>query len=152
MKPDLPEDTLARQSDVTASHATSSHAEYNGFFIYVIACVAFSAWILWAFVPDHLLRKLSISYFPDQYWALAIPAYLLMAMLYAYIATFLYATETLSPPLNDVRCFFDAHSVFPPSSSLVDLDTAYVHCATAGVMDLPLLLVNEVLYSEEDQM
>lgn len=149
MKPIPPEDTLARQSDVTASQATSSHAEYNGFFIYVISCVALSAWIAWALLPDHFLRQLSINYFPDQYWALAIPAYLLMAMLYAYIAIFLYATETLSPPIDDVRCFFDAHSVFPPSSSLADLDVDYVHCATAGVMDLPLPLVNEVLYSEE---
>lgn len=138
-----PEDALARRSDVTVSRATSLHAEYRGFFIYVLSGVALYTWIAWALLPDTVLRDwLAITYFPDTYWALAIPAYLLMWMLYAYVALSLYATEVLTPPLHDLRCFVDEHTVYP----LPLLDVDWAHTATAGVKDLPVSLVNEVLY------
>jgi len=34
--------------------------------------------LLWAFTPDHLLRKIGISWYPEKYWALALPSFLIL--------------------------------------------------------------------------
>lgn len=62
-------------------------AEYCGFFIYVLSGVALYTYVAWALMPDIVLHDwLAITYIPDTYWALAIPAYLLIWMLSAYVA------------------------------------------------------------------
>ena len=32
-------------------------------------------WILWAYTPDWVLKSLGITYYPDRYWAIALPMY-----------------------------------------------------------------------------
>jgi phosphatidylinositol glycan class P protein len=71
-----------------------------------------------------------------------------MLMLFIYIALALYNTEVLALPLNDVRNFVDEFTVFPNEQGENLLD--YVHRAPSGVWDLPITLVNEVLYDNQD--
>lgn len=136
------DDKLARESDVTVSTNATSYAEYKGFFMYVgstTLLVIFSAWIL---LPDLVLAAIGISYYPDKYWAQAIPAYFLIVMLFLYILLALYNTEIQTKPLNDIRLFTDEHTVYP------DDPVAFLHKTPSGVSDLPILLVNEVLYGD----
>ena len=144
------EDKLARESDVTVSTTNiTENAEYKGFFIYVVSAIALAGWIGWTILPDKFLNEyLSIYYYPDKYWSLAIPTYSLMLMLFIYIALALYNTEVLTLPLNDVRNFVDEFTVFPNEQGENLLD--YIHRAPSGVWDLPITLVNEVLYDDED--
>lgn len=152
------EDTLARESDVIVSAINiSKYVEYKGFFIYVISALVLGAWTTWMFIPDNILRDyLGIDYYPDKYWSHAIPAYSLILMLYVYIALALYNTEVRTLALDDIRNFVDDHSLLPGSLE-EDLLTAaqknlqYIHRAPSGVWDLPISLVNEVLYGDEDE-
>lgn len=139
------EDQLARESDVTVSSTNATlYAEYRGFFIYILAWVALSVFVVWAFVPNSFLEKIGIYYYPSKYWAQAIPAYFLMFFLYAYIFVALFNTEVKTPPLDDVRAFTDEHAVFPAEPE------QYIWKAPSGVWDLPIGLVNDVLYGEQD--
>ncbi|KSA00934.1 uncharacterized protein AC631_03304 [Debaryomyces fabryi] len=100
---------------------------------------------------------MSIYYYPDKYWALAIPAYTLMLMVYVYVALALYNTEVLTLPLDDVRNFVDEHSVLVGSSEADEIAKAnkaieYLWKSPSGVWDLPVTLVNEVLYGEEEEV
>ena len=38
--------------------------------------VLFFVYLFWAYVPDDTLRALGIEYYPDKYWALAIPTWI----------------------------------------------------------------------------
>ena len=42
-------------------------------------------YLLWAFVPDKVLRKIGISWYPEKYWALAIPSFFIITLLAAQI-------------------------------------------------------------------
>ena len=38
-------------------------------------CLVAVLWILWAYTPDWMLKSLSITNYPDRYWAVAVPMY-----------------------------------------------------------------------------
>ena len=38
-------------------------------------CACAVLWALWAYTPDWVLQSLSITYYPDRYWTLALPMY-----------------------------------------------------------------------------
>lgn len=42
--------------------------------------------ILWAFVPDEVLHRHGITYYPSRYWAMAIPTWLCVTVLFLYLA------------------------------------------------------------------
>lgn len=137
------EDKLARESDVTVSTNTTLYAEYKGFFIYVSSAVALVCFVAWTLIPDLLLLAMGISYYPDKYWAHAIPTYLLMLMLFTYVFVALYNTEVKTQPLHSLNNFIDRHTVYPEDPA------EYLWKAPSGVWDLPIGLVNDVLYDEE---
>lgn len=143
---DNTEDQLARESDVTASTNVTLNAEYRGFFIYVLSSVFLVVFFAWALVPESVLKSCGIYYYPDKYWAQAIPAYLLMGLLFMYIFLALYNTEILTNPLDDVRLFTDEHAVYP------EVPEDWIFKAPSGVWDMPIGLVNEVLYETDDSL
>ncbi|KAK6465073.1 PIG-P-domain-containing protein [Scheffersomyces coipomensis] len=151
-------DTLARESDVIVSSTNiTSNPEYKGFFVYVLTAIGLGCYIAWTILPESVLQnQLSIYYYPDKYWSLAIPAYSLMSMLFMYIFLALYITEVKTLPLDDIRNFVDDYSTTPglskgldPSAS-IDASIDYIHKAPSGVWDLPITLVNEVLYTNDE--
>lgn len=146
-----PEDTLARQSDVEVTTNVSLYGEYKGFFIHVISSLVLICFILWTLIPERIFEILQFDYFPDKYWSIAIPAYSLMLMLYIYVALALYNTEVKTFKLDDVRTMIDEHSFYPgdklEGEQRDEELVKYVHDAPSGVWELPVSLVNEVLYS-----
>lgn len=180
------QDDLARQSDVTVSNIHHSQAEYHGFTIYVLALISFIIYIAWLVIPDEILSGwFSISYYPDKYWAMAVPAYLLILMVMVYWVLALYNLEVLTVELSDLRCFVDEYTQFPKVEEdkiethenqdrykemkvhIRDQEMRrneeekeearrrriceYIHKAPSGVWDLPITLVNEVLYLDNDE-
>lgn len=151
---DVPEDLLARQSDVTVSSNVTLYSEYRGFFVYVLSTITFITWACWSFIPESVLSdSFGITYLPDRYWSVTIPTYILVLMLYLYIALALYNTEK-TVKLDDAKNFVDEYSVLAGSSRSSDIVDAsgYVFESTSGVQDLPLPLVNEVLYGSYDDL
>lgn len=148
------EDRLARESDVIVSTKITLYAEYKGFFIYVIIAIVFACWVGWALIPDHILRNtFSIHYYPDKYWLAALPAYFLLLLLFGYIFIALWNTEVLTLPLDDVRNFVDEYLTHPGETAASDAERVertldYVWKSPSGVWDLPVSLVNDVLYGE----
>ncbi|SGZ47676.1 CIC11C00000004481 [Sungouiella intermedia] len=137
------EDKLARESDVTVSSTNvTPYREYRGFFTYILSWLVLTLVMIWALVPNSILEYCGVYYYPSKYWAQAIPAYLLLAMLYAYIFIACWNTEVKTLALDDLRVITDEHAVIPENPE------DYVWKAPSGVWDLPLGLVNEVLYDD----
>ncbi|KAG7876043.1 hypothetical protein KL938_004715 [Ogataea parapolymorpha] len=144
-------DALARESDVTVSTNITSQAEYKGFAAYVISFIFLFIWLSWSMIPDSILNNVGIYYYPSRWWALVIPAYVLVSMMYTYVALALYNIEVKTPPLDDPRTIADPDGVVIaelPHYQKKDLDR-YLFSSTSGIWDLPLSEVNKVLYGEE---
>lgn len=141
----MPSDSIARDSDVTVATSITLYTEYRGFFIYVISGTAMLAWMAWALIPDHILMNtFGITYYPDKYWSLAIPSYWLVCMLFAYIIMGLYNNEVKTYPLDDMRNFTDIYLVYVRNKAEVDI-------GGSKVRDIPVTLVNEILYGEIEE-
>jgi len=81
--------------------------EYYGFTLYLTSSLAFIVYLLWSFLPSPFLHQLGIYYFPDRWWALAIPAWTVIFILYIYVALALYNTGYLTLPMNHLECLVD---------------------------------------------
>lgn len=138
-------DELARQSDATVGGAAvPPETEYFGFALYVGSSFIALVYLLWAYLPASWLKSLDISFFPSRWWALAIPAYTVMLLIYIYVALALYNTEVLTVPPTSLTTITDVQAKVPNAEDAYK----YLWQGTDGVWDLPLGLVCEVLYSE----
>lgn len=81
--------------------------EYYGFALYLASSAAFVMYLLWAFLPSPFLHQLGIHYYPDRWWALAVPAWLIMAVAFVYVALASYNVEVLTRPMGSVENLVD---------------------------------------------
>ncbi|KAM3428478.1 hypothetical protein MY4824_008798 [Beauveria thailandica] len=81
--------------------------EYYGFVLYLLSGLAFLAYLLWSYLPSPFLHGLGVYYYPDRWWALATPAYLVMTLVYIYVALASYNLEMLTLPLRRVETVVD---------------------------------------------
>lgn len=64
-------------------------------------------YLLWSYLPSPFLHQLGIHYYPDRWWALAIPSYLVMTIVYIYIALASYNVGYLTLPMNSIENIVD---------------------------------------------
>lgn len=82
--------------------------EYYGFAVYLGSSAAFLMYILWAYVPAPLLHQMGIWWYPDRWWALAVPCWMVALVIYIYVALASYNTRYLTLPLNSCENLVDA--------------------------------------------
>ncbi|KAJ5775025.1 DNA binding domain [Penicillium nucicola] len=81
--------------------------EYYGFVLYLASSLAFLFYLLWSYLPSPFLHQLGIYYYPNRWWSLAIPAWLVMLLIYIYIALAAYNTGYLTLPMNSIENMVD---------------------------------------------
>ena len=81
--------------------------EYYGFALYLTASAVFTLYLLWSFLPSPFLHQLGIYYYPNRWWSLAAPAFVVACIVYVYVALAAYNTEVLTLPLSAVGNFVD---------------------------------------------
>jgi phosphatidylinositol glycan class P protein len=81
--------------------------EYYGFALYLGSSAAFLMYILWAYVPAPMLHQMGIYYYPNRWWALAIPCWLIALIIYIYVALASYNTEYLTLPMDSIENLVD---------------------------------------------
>jgi phosphatidylinositol glycan class P protein len=81
--------------------------EYYGFTLYLVSSLVFVVYLLWSFLPSPFLHSLGIYYYPNRWWALAIPAWTVMFGVYIYVALASYNTGYLTLPMGSVECLVD---------------------------------------------
>ncbi|KAF5610326.1 vacuolar sorting-associated 8 like [Fusarium subglutinans] len=139
--------------------------EYYGFVLYLFSSLTFLIYLLWGYLPSPFLHALGIYYYPNRWWALAIPAFIVMTVVYIYVALAAFNTEMLTVPLSSVETVVDG------AGKLAEIDAKgrlrgsrnrerKVHGdgrlrwreiwseGTDAVMDIPLAGVCEILYGE----
>ncbi|KAG6213070.1 hypothetical protein E4U50_001600 [Claviceps purpurea] len=81
--------------------------EYYGFVLYLFSSLTFLMYVLWSYLPSPFLHALGIYYYPNRWWALAIPAFIVMLLCYIYVALAAYNTEILTVPMRSVETIVD---------------------------------------------
>ncbi|KAI8940945.1 hypothetical protein NX059_002198 [Plenodomus lindquistii] len=81
--------------------------EYYGFALYLGSSAAFLMYILWAYVPAPMLHQMGIHYYPNRWWALAVPCWLVVLVIYIYVALASYNTRYLTLPLGSCENLVD---------------------------------------------
>ncbi|KAJ2890637.1 hypothetical protein IWW38_004027 [Coemansia aciculifera] len=121
--------------------------EYYGFVVYMVSLAIFAVYLIWAYLPDSMLQAAGITYYPDRYWALALPAWWMSAM----AALFLFnmaANMYNTPLLNSIDNITDSQSLLPSEMDCAD----EFFCDEIGgippIGDLPISLVNVCLYQQ----
>lgn len=120
----------------------SNQKAVRGFVLWMATFVVYGLFLLWAFLPESILHSAGVTYYPKKYWAVAIPAYLVMLapfMLFSFIGINLINTVSLDS-MNTVR---DKHSRFrkrqdiPPDSLRIP-----------EISDISIEAVNQALYAD----
>ncbi|KAK2629276.1 hypothetical protein QTJ16_000096 [Diplocarpon rosae] len=81
--------------------------EYYGFVLYLFSSLTFLIYLLWSYLPSPFLHALGIYYYPNRWWSLALPSFLVMLLVYIYIALASYNTSYLTLPLSSIETIID---------------------------------------------
>jgi phosphatidylinositol glycan class P protein len=81
--------------------------EYYGFALYLASSFGFLMYLLWAFLPSPFLHQLGIYYYPNRWWALAVPAWLVVSVGYIYVALASFNTGYLTLPMESIENMVD---------------------------------------------
>ncbi|PLN85508.1 PIG-P-domain-containing protein [Aspergillus taichungensis] len=149
--------------------------EYYGFVLYLGSSLAFLIYILWSFLPSPFLHQLGIYYYPNRWWSLAFPSWLVMSIIYIYVALASYNTGYLTLPMNSIENIVDevanvavidgkarrrpggaaqmrpgatSYQIMGPQNRKVNWPEIWNE-GTDAVMDIPVGGVCEVLYGQE---
>ncbi|KAL8804662.1 MAG: hypothetical protein Q9223_005722 [Gallowayella weberi] len=170
---DTPNDTEAAVAKSARTATTVPRAspkvptyEYYGFVLYLMSSLAFVVYLLWSYLPSPFLHQLGIHYYPNRWWSLAIPSFLVMTLVYIYVALASYNTEYLTLPMNSIENIIDEAANIAtverqrrvktnaagPLGSVEDeaMDWALLwNEGTDAVMDIPVGGVCQILYGDD---
>jgi PIG-P len=75
--------------------------------LYLTSSLAFLLYLLWSYLPSPFLAAIGVHYYPNRWWSLAIPSFLVMGLVYIYVALLSYNVEYLTLGLESLECIVD---------------------------------------------
>ncbi|GFR87705.1 phosphatidylinositol N-acetylglucosaminyltransferase subunit P [Elysia marginata] len=112
-----------------------------GFALYIASFALFGLYIVWAYVPDPWLHWLGLTYWPQKYWAVALPVYFCVAIVLSYVA-YVGLIFQQTAPLSDMSTITDPHAIYPD-------DTEFPVDAIPPLRDLSISDVNKKIYGKK---
>lgn len=164
-RPTTPDSSADELEPVPRASPKVPTYEYYGFVLYLFSSLTFLMYLLWSYLPSPFLHALGIYYYPNRWWSLALPSFIVMLLVYIYVALASYNTEILTLPLTSIETIIDdAANVATvddkghvgklkggrgkkkrTASGIKEWKAAWSQ-GTDAVMDIPLGGVCEVLY------
>lgn len=136
---------VERAPPVAITNKTPSY-EYYGFVMYLTSFVILGIYLIWAYVPDEILHSLGITYYPNRYWALAIPIWLMTIVWFIFFA-FISVNVMNTEPFYSYHCITDEHAnIMKMEKELIsDRPSDWI----PELHDIPIGLVNTFLYQND---
>ncbi|KAI9029399.1 PIG-P-domain-containing protein [Hyaloraphidium curvatum] len=126
-----------------------SIVQYYGFAVYLATYLCFGLYIAWAYLPEHVLESMGITYYPNRWWALAVPSWLIMLIPFILVMfTGMNLARTL--PLDSVYTITDDHAVLMSREEVL-YPTYQDPDFHPELQDIPLGVVNQILYGNPDE-
>ncbi|KAL3537147.1 hypothetical protein ACH5RR_000513 [Cinchona calisaya] len=108
------DDKWASGFGVSGEHGPKP-SEVYGFVGSISTVVAAVIFLVWACVPENWLHSVGIFYYPSRYWALAVPAYLMVTVVLA-IGFYIGLNFMATPPPTSFSTMFDEFGREPLNS------------------------------------
>ncbi|KAJ8509011.1 hypothetical protein ONZ45_g8780 [Pleurotus djamor] len=155
--PTSPTSPIAPFPPLPPHHHHSRAPEFYGFAAWTATIILFVVYVLWALLPDAWIVSMGVGWYPNREWAILIPAWSIIVILLTYFTYFALALRA-TPGFEDMATITDSLAHFPPESTSEALSTlssmpnayreyALSEDATPELYDIPIGLVNRVLYS-----
>lgn len=106
-RPTTPDSSADELEPVPRASPKVPTYEYYGFVLYLFSSFTFLMYLLWSYLPSPFLHALGIYYYPNRWWSLALPSFLVMLLVYIYVALASYNTEFLTLPLTSIETIID---------------------------------------------
>jgi hypothetical protein len=81
--PATAKDSPAKDSPAEDHTASTNTIEVYGFLGWITSSVLYCMYIVWSCTPDGLLHWHGVTYYPDKYWALAVPTWVCVTVVAA---------------------------------------------------------------------
>lgn len=83
-----------------------------GFFMYLFSKTILIIYCIWAFVPDEYLHSLNIYYYPQKYWATAVPIQCLVALTLFTFLIYPSINMCMNSDIDSINTITDQYSDF----------------------------------------
>ena len=117
-------------------------AAVYGFVGWLGTLVGFLLYLLWAYLPVEILHNLGVTYYPSRYWAVAIPAYVCVAVVFIF-TTYSGFCLMINPPVDAFSTFTDKHALDKPKDWHAHKPN---DSRLPPIFDIPIAEVNRLLY------
>lgn len=121
----------------------ASQVEVYGFVAWVTSGVLYFLYLLWAFLPNAWLEAVGITYYPDKYWALAVPTWASMVLAYLLIGYECLAKMKSKPPTS--RSTLEDST---PQWTEQELDEMKGSTRLFPLKDIPPILATKMLFKD----
>ncbi|GFO30651.1 phosphatidylinositol n-acetylglucosaminyltransferase subunit p [Plakobranchus ocellatus] len=112
-----------------------------GFALYIASSGLFGLFVVWAYIPDSWLHWMGLTYWPQKYWAVALPTYFCVVILLSYVA-YMGLIFLQTSPLCDMSTITDSQAIYADDSPLHP-------DAIPPLRDLHISDVNKKLYDKD---
>ncbi|KAJ5068021.1 phosphatidylinositol n-acetylglucosaminyltransferase subunit p [Anaeramoeba ignava] len=135
-----------------------SSAVAYGFSYWMLLWVSLGCYFLWSFIPSRIYESVGITYYPNKYWAVAVPVYLYVFFALVFLMDLMFIL-LLTEPLDSFNTISDFASIYrtekDPDSNKIEFnhihekDNEYLHKVPL-IEDIPITAVNELLFRNRD--
>lgn len=122
--------------------------EFYGFVAWCSTYILLVVYLLWAILPDEWIIHLGVTWYPNREWAILVPAWTVMAVLFTYFVYLMLALAG-TPGLDEMHSITDDYAIYPKPGLArnVYLESTKPN-AVPELYDIPIGVVNRVLYQQ----
>ena len=88
-----------------------------GFVAWIGTHICYAMFILWAYLPERALQELGVTYYPNKYWAVALPCHALVSVFAIFVFHWFYHAMRV-PPLESFSNLVDEYTQLVAQLSL----------------------------------